>query len=333
MNESFEQLYQQLSEQHRPQLETIRKSIVRKLWIAGFLGAAVVVLILWLLPLGEYIIHIITSLFIAFFAYKYFLKRPYILYFREHVAKNFVALVDSSLSYSPEPPDNWRDRILVQYRTARFDGRGLGDSTRRMEPADTMGSPGLSNFIAGEIEGRPFQLCCMSMQATGKNDKTKFKGLFVSMKVSKSLNGFIKIERRVRRARILGTGFIPKAERRKMDHTAFEREFFVGSNDQVTAMQYLTADVMELLLNFKSELIDIQTRFNRNLFPQNPNMIRLDLFWRSDQVSMRIGNKKMFKPTMQDPMCKDSLACCLSSLAFATRFNQVITKSIKETAI
>ena len=118
-----------------------------------------------------------------------------------------------------------------------------------------------------------------------------------------------------------------------MDDAIFEKNFLVGSNDQITAMQYLTADVMELLLNFKDELVDIQTRFSRNFFPQNPNAISLDFFWQDNDVLMRIGNKKMFKPTMRDPMCKDSLACCLSSLKFATRLNQVITKSIKETAI
>jgi len=330
MNSSFLQMYQQLSEKHRPQLEDIRKSIARKLWIAGFICAAIAVLALWLPPLHGAIFHIIAVLFAAFFAYKCFLKRPYVLYFRENVARSFVAMVDPNLSYSPVPP--LHGSILNQYHTAHFDGTMLGGGALRMVPINTMGSPGLSNFITGKIEGCPFQLCCMSLTGSG-NDKSKFKGLFVSMKVSKNLNGFIKVQRKMWGNSLFGSMFIPRSEMQKMDSAAFENDFSVGSNDQITAMQYLTADVMDLLVNFKNELVDIQTRFNRNLFPQNPNSISLDLIWRGDNVLMRIGNKKMFKPTMRDPMCKDSLACCLSSLTFATKFNNVITKSIKETAI
>jgi len=94
-------MYQQLSEKHRPQLEAIRQSIARKLWVAGLLCVAAAILILWFFPFG---------------------------------------------------------------------------SARAMTPVNAMGSLGLSNFITGEIEGRPFQLCCMSLQGTG-DDKTKFKGL------------------------------------------------------------------------------------------------------------------------------------------------------------
>lgn len=331
MNLSFEQMYQQLSEKHRPQLEKIQRSIARKLWIAGILCVGVAILLLVLLPASEFPIYLIVCMPIAFCVYRHFLKRPYVLYFRENVAKSFVRLMDSNLSYSPEPSGTENIRIMDNYYTAKFDGRTILGDARRMVQVTTMGSPGLSNLITGEIEARPFRLCCMSLQGSG-NDKTKFKGLFVSMKVSKSLNGFIKVGRKVGLPGF-NQRYIPRAERKKMDHGVFEKDFFVGSDDQITAMQYLTADIMELFLDFKNELIDIQTRFNRDLWPQNPSRISLDLFWQGDEVLMRIGNKKMFKPTMRDPMCKDSLACCLSSLAFATRFNQVVTKSIKDTAI
>jgi len=107
-------------------------------------------------------IHIIALLAFVFLTYKHFLKRPYVLYFRENVAKSFIELVDSSLSYSPEPPINMRSWILSQYHNGKFDGEIFGVA-RQMRPMESMGSPGLSNFITGEIEGHPFQLCCMSL--------------------------------------------------------------------------------------------------------------------------------------------------------------------------
>lgn len=343
MNLPFEQMYQLLSAKHGVQLEAIRKSIVHKLQIAWILYAIVILPVLVLsfrilygLPLifRIFIVPAPIALILYTFIHNYNinLQRPYISYFRENVAGSFVELVNSNLSYSPEPTGNWPDLIMRQYHLAKFESyHPFSDSDRPMRPLDTTGSPGLSNFITGEIEGRPFQLCCMSLKGFG-NDTSHFKGLFVSMKVSKPLYGFIKVERKIRGME-WNEKFIPKEKRRKMDNAAFEKDFFVGSNDQITAMQYLTADVMELILNFKNELIDIQTRFNRDISPQNPNLISLDFYWCGVDVLLRIGDKKMFKPTIRNPMCKDSLACCLSSLEFITRFNHVITKSIKETSI
>jgi len=350
MDLPFEQMYQQLSEEHRPCLEIIRKSIsiVRKLPIAVFLCTLFTLLLLWLLPLqlqhGHYAIALLALALIILVLFgplipflENLLEHLYVLYFRRNVAKNFVALVDPSLSYSPEPAGDWHKWILKQYHTAQFDGRMPDGSARPMVPCRAMGSPGLSNFITGKIEERPFRLCCMYLQEWQEH-QMKFEGLFVSMKVSKNLNGFIKVQRKVLLpgisgifgsilGSIFGTGtmFIPETELQKMDKVMFEKDFLVGSNDQLTAMQYLTADVMELLLNFKNELIDIQKT--------SADSTNLDFFWQGDDVLMRIGNRKMFKPTMHDPMCKDSLACCVSTLRFVTKFNQVITKSIKETAI
>ena len=427
---TFEQIYQQLSEKHRPQLDAMRKSIVRKLWLVG--GASVAALIVMILPVRHWmampegyepiagtlgllgIIFWFALVPISFPLYVFHLKRPYVLYFRENVAKSFVELLDSGLSYAVEPPERlvfsrqweeicksnrrklWRvgriplavfllliafavvtsslallliimlmlmvvpgalsahnetlkrrqltalglpypaqypdTWIMEQYHTAEFDGRiPILKTTRQMIPTEKMGSPGLSNYMTGKIERRLFHLCCMAL--VGASDSVKFKGLFVRMKVSKRLRGFIKTERKVRRVRRRSARFIPKGEIRKMDSPAFEKDFRVGSDSQITAMQYLTADVMELISSFKNELLYTQMRFNRRLLPQNPNRISLDLVWQGNEVLMRIGNKKMFKPTLRDPMCKDSLACCYSSLTFATRFNHVITKSIKETSI
>ena len=366
---SFEQLYQQLYEEHRPQFKEMRKSIVRKLWVAGvwcvpflfllFLGVFLLVRALegggdgahglYTVIVGAAAMTIIISPLILYAA-KGSLRRPYVLYFRENVARSFVALADSSLTYLPQPTDDWEywvytqtpddyfSSILHEYNIAGFDGWVDKDKSKAqlMIPANTAdGSPGLSNFITGEIKGRPFRLCCMSLQGGNHNNTIGFKGLFVYMEVSKSLNGYIKVARRLGGFANLSRSqlFIPKAERKKMDSAAFEKDFIVGSDEQITAMKYLTADIMELLITYKNELIDIQTRFNRNLIPQNPNDISLDFLWQDTKVLIRIANKKMFVPTMRDPMCKDSLASCLSSLSFATRLNHIISKSIEETAI
>jgi len=340
MDVSFFQLYYQLSEKHGPHLEAMRKSIVRKSLLAALLGTALAVWLLWIMPEDLKILNLLTTWVIVsiLLIYTFSLKRPYVSYFRENVAKSFVALVDPSLSYSPEPPKHLRGKILAQYHTAQFDGRTLLGNTRRMFPIDKLESPfpSLGNFITGVIERRPFQLCCMQLTESGSGSNTRdavFVGMFVRMNVSKNLIGFIKVERKGLGDDTLGSRFIPKEERQKMDHVAFEKDFSVGSSDQITAMQYLTADVMELILNFKNELFDIQTKFNKNSLLWNAHEIRLDFFWQGDEVLMRIGNRKMFIPTRRDPMCKDSLACCLSSLRFVTKLNHAITKSIKETAI
>ena len=281
MDLSFEQMYQQLSEKHRPQLEAIRKSIVRKLWIAGFGCTVVTALLLFVLPetvlmlIGIFLLIgllcsafyfsfkglllvirqpptlkmwaswilciVLAALILGFmpiilvvllvsaplFCYMIYLKRPYVLYFRENVAKNFVALADPSLSYSPEPTGNWHNRILNQYHTAGFEGSVLHE----MVPVNTAGSPGLSNFITGQIEDRhlrrPFWLCCMSL--SGEHDKTaKFKGLCISMKVSKRLKGFIKVQRRWGTG-IFGSFLSPETNAKKWTTRSSRKIFLSGA--------------------------------------------------------------------------------------------------------
>ncbi|MCL2354602.1 MAG: DUF3137 domain-containing protein, partial [Oscillospiraceae bacterium] len=118
-----------------------------------------------------------------------------------------------------------------------------------------------------------------------------------------------------------------------MDNVEFEKNFFVGSNEQITAMQYLTADIMDLLLNFQKLQIEIFQKIPRRSMWDHPNRMNMDLLWEGNSVLMRIGNRKMFKPTLRDPMCKESLKLCLSALDFALKFNAMISKSIKDTEI
>ncbi|MCL2213210.1 MAG: DUF3137 domain-containing protein [Oscillospiraceae bacterium] len=326
---SFEEIYKELSRIHRSKLIKLRNKTIFKLIVAfvivvalsfasiHFLKDELFTLMIQFFLIGCFVVMIIAS------------KQPYVEYFRKNVAVAFIALVNESLSYSIVPQD--KDAVLEMYRTPLFDG-GLRGAT--MNAIDTFGgSPGMSNHIVGQIEGRAFELCCLYMYSA--HQKTTFKGMFVKMQVSKSLQGYVKISRKIKGLTRFDEWqhFISEKERTKVDVSEFDKDFYVGSNDPITPFRYLTHDVMELILNYKNELIDVQTRFNRNLLPQNPKRISLDIYWRGDEVFMRLGNKKMFEPTLRNPMCKDSLACCVSTLAFANEFNRIITKTIESTSV
>lgn len=74
---------------------------------------------------------------------------------------------------------------------------------------------------------------------------TKFHGLFVKIKMDKSIknNLIIKQDKSIR-----------KKEKLEMDSTEFEKLFDVSSEDNIIGMQILTPDVMELLIDYRNYL-------------------------------------------------------------------------------
>lgn len=77
---------------------------------------------------------------------------------------------------------------------------------------------------------------------TTTDTTTKFLGLFIKIKIDKSIRNklFIRTD-----------GEIRKKDRLEMDSSEFERYFDVSSEDKIIGMQILTHDVMDLLINFR----------------------------------------------------------------------------------
>lgn len=74
---------------------------------------------------------------------------------------------------------------------------------------------------------------------------TRFHGLFIKMKIDKSIKNNLTIKQ---------DGTIRKKERLEMDSSEFEKYFDVSSNNDIIGMQILTHDVMELLLDYRKYL-------------------------------------------------------------------------------
>ena len=74
---------------------------------------------------------------------------------------------------------------------------------------------------------------------------TRFHGLFIKIKIDKSIKNNLTIKQ---------NGTIRKKERLEMDSSEFEKYFDVSSNNDIIGMQILTHDVMELLLEYRKYL-------------------------------------------------------------------------------
>ena len=74
---------------------------------------------------------------------------------------------------------------------------------------------------------------------------TRFHGLFIKIKIDKSIKNNLTIKQ---------NGTIQKKERLEMDSSEFEKYFDVSSNNDIIGMQILTHDVMELLLEYRKYL-------------------------------------------------------------------------------
>jgi hypothetical protein len=221
--------------------------------------------------------------------------------YKLNIVESFIALIDSSLSYTAKPAEDINERIMEQYSSAKF-GNGAKMILRTKKKAS-----GIGNLISGEIERMPFQICCMALMPEGPDNSKWFDGKFVSMKAGKSVDGFIKIER-------AGIGeFVCPDEMQSTDNPDFEKNFSATGNDEATVKKYLTADVMEALLAFDKELVT----------PKNPNVF--EFIWRGDEVLLRIGNEEMFTFAIFDPNSikqRQMLANYMLYLKFILKLNE-----------
>lgn len=72
---------------------------------------------------------------------------------------------------------------------------------------------------------------------------TIFHGLFAKIVIDKSINSELRIQR---------NSILPNKKRLEMDSSEFEKKFDVYSSNKIIGMQILTADIMEMLIEFRN---------------------------------------------------------------------------------
>lgn len=247
ISSEFDLLYNILLEDYLSPLENTRKKLARQ--GAGLSIATVAIMFVpaglynygeIVLKIGSFLIFIIIFIFAAS---NLRLHKKYADFYKEKIISNFVYLVDNRLKY--EPNTGCISKFVDWYKKAQF---------KKIEANDYAAN----DYISGQLGDSYIEMCDLNLKRTtgsGRNKNTTklFCGMFVHTTTDKGFDGYIKV---------LGQKMFKERERFEIDSQEFERLFDVSSSDKMKAMQFLTADILMLFVDFKNRYkIDFEVAF------------------------------------------------------------------------
>ncbi len=224
-NEIYERVYRETENILEPIRKKARNENIYMIIIAIFLAL--------LFIMTRSIIAVIIIL-ISGFIYHFFAKsgKKYKTMFKEDIIKKFVKSYSENLEFYPT-----RGIPKATYNLARF------------EYYDRYYS---EDLITGTLEGGYAINMAEVKTETESTDSdgdtttyTVFHGLFAEIELNKNINSCVKIRK--------NSISLFNKEKIEMDSGEFEKKFNVYSTDKIIAMQLLTSDIMQMLLDFKKE--------------------------------------------------------------------------------
>ena len=242
----FENLYKTLYSNHIKLLEKWRKqikltTILRNItFILFLLGLFCIDNIIIISPVTTFTIIIVgiisLPISIFLFVHNLYLKSEYVDHYKYNIINSFLTLLNNKLTYSPSSP--MLEQMIQDYRMAIFDKQDFNTSS-----AD--------DYIEGYLDNSTFvKMCDIHVQnITGDSDskhvKDLFQGMFAFTNSTVDVKSYIKISK---------SKLITSADNFiEMDNNEFEKHFDVYSPNKILAMQILTPDVMECLIDFHNQ--------------------------------------------------------------------------------
>lgn len=288
----FNDFYEEVIKPEEIELEKLKKEQDKKV---GF-----IFLMLFTIFLLSMFISIFSVLFIFVIGYiiKTFKSSNYIKEFKKRIIEKMVLEFKEFDKFIPESGIS-----EYTYKMAEFEG------------FDTYKS---EDFISGHSLGKyPLQISEVHTEKVytdsdgNTSTKTMFHGLFAQIKIPIKINGYVHIHS--------DKGFFSKIfggkDKIEMDSSEFEQTFDVRATDKILAMQVLTSDVMDALLNFI-----------------NQYKIQYEITVKESNLFIRFKTGLMFEPkSAKITLEKQSLKKYYEILQFIIKVSEEITKSIERT--
>lgn len=227
-------------------------------------------------------------------------EKKYKKFFKEKVIENFVKEYDKTFCYIPD--EGISDYI---YEMARFEKISYNKTTYHSE-----------DLIKGNLDGK----CQFSMAEVYVREGRKkedimipiFRGLFIKVEMNVSINTHLKIRKNT--ALIYDENEDKKV---KMDSNQFTKKAYVYATDKIIAMQLLTADVMEMLLEFEEKT---------NIMPE----ITLE----GNRLYIRFATGNIFEPKIfKNTFDYGTLKKYYDIINFTLNITKQLVKNIKETEL
>ena len=308
--EEFEMIYQDLYKNYIYDLEKIRNKIKWKK-IIQYIFSPIFFVFIGLVQFGALgdsfgSGFIICSVAIASFAILVISssrldldKREYRRLYKNKVIPEFVKLINNHLEFKSF--DNELFKMRENYRTSGFDKKMFNSFES-------------NDYVEGFSDDEIFiKMCDVNVQFYEDKDKRipkRFQGIFAHTKCGKYIGTEIKISKN--KIKIL-----EQEQRVEMDSAEFEKYFDIYSQNKIEAMQLLTIDVMETLMNFYK-------KYN----------LDFEIIFRNNTIYMRFFTGPMFEPQIfRNSMNKKTLAVYFCILKFIVDVSKSVNKALQEVEI
>lgn len=304
--EEFENLYNSLYENNIDILETRRKKIKRLIILQNI---SLFFFILGIYAFDTVIISPIITLIILFiamislpvaillFLHNSTLQKVYKNDYKINIINSFIQLLNCNLKYSPSATE--ADSILHDYKLAIFDKQDFNSSY-------------IDDYIEGYLDDSTFvKMCDINVQyITGEGKSKNIKDLFQGMFALTNSNTDIKTYVRISRNQMM-TSDKTYVE---LDNSEFEKHFDVFSPNKILAMQILTSDVMECLIDF-----------------HNKYHLDFEITIRDNFIYLRFFTGSMFEPKIYgNSMDKQLLFTYFCISKFIIEVTQKINRTLKD---
>lgn len=227
---NFNKIYEEVYKECNAELENLRKKSMKKTIIF------MIIFIIISLSLGKIFAYTMFIMFaipaIILFSFRNKERKRYNSLFKSKVIRKFIKEYNEELDYRPSV-----GMPYIIYAKANF------------EPHDKYRS---EDLIVGVLEGGyPIKMAEVKTEVEtpdgdgGTTTHTVFYGLFAEIKLNKTINASMRIRK--------NNIFFSKKDKLEMDSAEFEKKFNVFSTNKIIAMQLLTADIMELFMEFIEE--------------------------------------------------------------------------------
>jgi len=284
----FDEIYSKIDQTELRLLESKRNKII-KIVVAIICVVTILVIMLAIVTKAMYFMFLEIGVIILYIILDQKIKR-YRTQFKTKIIGTFVKEYDSNLEYTPE--GGIQRSIYMGGEFERFDKIYSQD------------------YIKGKLNNEYYLK--MSEVKTkilvDEKEITVFHGVFEEIELTKIIDANLKIRRKEGKA---SKGKI------QMDSSEFEKVFDVYTTNQIMAMQILTSDIMQMLIEFKT---------TNNIVPE--------LTINKNKLYIRFATGNIFEPRLSKQSSDyKSLLEYYKIINFTLGLTEKILKNIKETEI
>ncbi len=265
VTQEFQEIHKELEEKYGKPLEIYRKKTLKS--ILYFVIAAIIAFIVGIIiyirtKIDLKLLVVIVGIIPTYLSIKYIkCNKEYNIQFRKTIMKELIKFVDCYLDYNYDG----KESCFKHYEEAKF------------EHEEEYNTYDCTDYIGGKIKkGVSIEICSMSL--LNCNDRGKVDNVIENFLFSYSnINNYVPNQVIINKNRYK----LNSKNRVELDDEKFEKYFDVFSDSKIVAMEILTHDVMEEIINFYLQY-----------------KIEFKIIIRDNNIYIKYITGKVFKPSL-----------------------------------